>query len=87
MILLIFLDMSNCQKLHLLLESMVGDVNLFLNNPDDITEAEIEVMVAGITIFPNLNSLSMVAVERCHLEYLIVFFCLFNSIYLNLFSL
>eukprot|EP00795_Rhopilema_esculentum_P009090 gene9090-16745_t len=28
------------------IESMVGDVNLFLNNPDDRTEAEVEVMVA-----------------------------------------
>ena len=27
---------------------MVGDVNLFFNNPDDQTEAEIEVMIAGM---------------------------------------
>ena len=26
---------------------MIGDVNLFLNNEDDPTEAEIEVMIAG----------------------------------------
>ena len=31
-----------------LLESMVGDVNLFLNEPDDVTLAEIEVMIAGM---------------------------------------
>ena len=29
--------------------SMCGDVNIFLNNPDDLSEGEIEIMIAEAT--------------------------------------
>jgi hypothetical protein len=35
---------------------MVGDVNFFLNDPENNCSAEIEIMIAGTSIFYNANN-------------------------------
>ena len=36
--------------LSICVECMVGDVNLFFNDPDDKSAAELEIMVAGVCV-------------------------------------
>ena len=43
--------------LFLISDAMVGDVNLFFNEEEDLSSAEIEIMIAGILLLyePNID--------------------------------